>query len=49
VISTLLNNGCNDTELILELSFRERNPVDKDALKNLKKSVYYWKKHKSVN
>ena len=25
-----------DAELILELNFRERNPADKDALKNLK-------------
>ena len=32
VISTLLNNGCKDAELILELNFRE-NPADKDALK----------------
>ena len=49
VISTLLNNGCKDAELILELNFRERNPADKDALKNLKKSVNYWKKHKKIN
>ncbi len=49
VISTLINNGCVDTEFILELNFRERNPADKDALKNLKKSVKYWKKHKKIN
>tara|TARA_Y100000741_G_scaffold68852_1_gene49944 strand:- start:839 stop:1267 length:429 start_codon:yes stop_codon:yes gene_type:complete len=49
VIDTLTKNGCQNADLILELSFRERNPVDKDALKNIAKSVKFWKKNKKVN
>ncbi len=49
VINTLIQNGCKKADLILELSFRERNPIDKDALKNIKKSVEYWKKNKKIN
>jgi len=49
VINTLIDHGCKDADLILELSFRERNPIDKDALKNIKKSVKFWKKNKILN
>ena len=44
VIKTLRDNGCFETDLILELSFRERNPVDKNALEDIKKSIKFWKK-----
>tara|TARA_B100001123_G_C15343592_1_gene1036067 strand:+ start:5882 stop:6793 length:912 start_codon:yes stop_codon:yes gene_type:complete len=49
VIDTLQKNGCKETDLILELSFRERNPVDKNALNDIKKSINFWKKNKFVN
>ena len=49
VINTLIQNGCEKADLVLELSFRERNPIDKDALKNIKKSVEYWRKNKKIN
>ena len=49
VINTLIENGCKKADLVLELSFRERNPIDKNALKNVKKSVEYWRKNKKIN
>ena len=44
VINTLAKNGCLETDLILELSFRERNPIDTNALNDIKSSVKFWKK-----
>lgn len=49
VISALKNNGCKNVDLILELSFRERNPVDRNALKDIKQSVNFWKKNSFIN
>ena len=49
VINALKKNGCDETDLILELSFRERNPADKSALNDIKKSVNFWKKNNFVN
>ena len=44
VLDTLKSNGVNDSELILELSFREREPTDGNVLSNLRESVNYWRK-----
>jgi hypothetical protein len=41
-ISYLQSNFRNDVELFLELSFRERNPVDFQASEHTKQSVEYW-------
>ena len=49
VVNTLSRNGCYETDLILELSFRERNPTDKNALEDIKNSINFWKKNKYVN
>ncbi|MDB2515426.1 sugar phosphate isomerase/epimerase [Candidatus Pelagibacter bacterium] len=49
VIKALKDNGCEETDLILELSFRERNPIDDTALADIKESVHFWKKNNFVN
>ena len=49
VINTLIENGCHKAELVLELSFRERNPIDLNVLKEIKQSVNFWKKNKHIN
>tara|TARA_Y100000816_G_scaffold279895_1_gene252660 strand:- start:6402 stop:7313 length:912 start_codon:yes stop_codon:yes gene_type:complete len=49
VVNVLKDNGCFETDLILELSFRERNPVDKNALDDIKKSIRFWQKNKYIN
>ena len=43
VISTLENNGSKGAELILEISFREREPFDSNVIDVLIESVNYWK------
>ena len=43
VMPYLENNGFNETELSLELSFKERDPIDKNFMTEVKKSVDYWK------
>jgi len=43
VISTLKDNGCHAAEFLLELSFREREPVDSTVVEVLKESVAYWR------
>jgi D-erythrulose 1-phosphate 3-epimerase len=43
VLSTLKKHGCEQAELILELSFREREPSDSTVIEVLKKSVDYWR------
>lgn len=43
VISTLKDAGAKDAELILELSFREREPTDSTVIPVLKESVAYWR------
>lgn len=37
-------NALEDTIILLELSFREREPTDSQVLKQLKESAEYWKK-----
>ncbi len=44
VITILKEKGSMDTILLLELSFREREPNDSLVLQHLKESVDYWKK-----
>jgi len=43
VISTLKENSTNFIELLLELSFREREPSDSTVIEVLKESVNYWR------
>jgi hypothetical protein len=43
VLSTLEQNGCYEAELLLELSFREREPVDSTVVEVLRQSVAYWR------
>jgi hypothetical protein len=43
VVRTLREAGASDTELLLELSFREREPTDSTVVEALKESVAYWR------
>ena len=43
VIKTLEDSGCQETLLLLELSFREREPFDSRILEDVKTSVQYWR------
>jgi len=43
VVGTLREAGYGETELILELSFREREPTDGTVIEALKESVAYWR------
>lgn len=43
VVKTIIENGRNDADLILEFSFREREPFDSNVLNVLKESVEYWR------
>ena len=43
VLDTLRANGAGDTELIFELSFREREPADSTVVQVLRESVDYWR------
>ncbi len=43
VISTLGEQGVTDVELVLELSFREREPQDRSAPSALRESVDFWR------
>ncbi len=43
VLKALKENAARETHLVLELSFREREPADSLVLKHLKESVDYWK------
>ncbi len=43
VISTLAEHGGEGAELLLELSFREREPVDSTVVEALRESVAYWR------
>ena len=36
-------NNIDDTQLVLELSFRERQPIDNNVIKVLKESVDFWR------
>lgn len=43
VISTLKSQGVEKVDLLLELSFREREPVDSSVIEVLKESIEYWR------
>ena len=43
VVEALTKQGITDVELILELSFREREPEDSTVIEVLKESVDYWR------
>jgi D-erythrulose 1-phosphate 3-epimerase len=43
VLDTLVANGACDAELILELSFREREPADSTVVEVLRESVDFWR------
>jgi len=43
VIKTLLDNKNDEVDLILELSFREREPEDSSVIEVLKESVQFWR------
>tara|TARA_B110000008_G_C16931260_1_gene548757 strand:+ start:795 stop:1688 length:894 start_codon:yes stop_codon:yes gene_type:complete len=43
VMPFLKNNGFEETEISLELSFKERDPIDSNFMKQVKESVDYWK------
>jgi D-erythrulose 1-phosphate 3-epimerase len=45
VIEALENSGCDESLLLLELSFREREPFESRILGDLKESVQYWRKY----
>jgi sugar phosphate isomerase/epimerase len=43
VIDVLLENEVQEVDLLLELSFREREPIDSTVIDVLKQSVAYWR------
>ena len=43
-LSILFKKKDGDTELAFELSFKERDPIDKNLKKDVISSVKYWKK-----
>lgn len=43
VVDVLKEQGLEDADLILELSFRERQPTDSTVVEVLKESVAYWR------
>ena len=45
IINILKKNKINDTELAFELSFKERDPIDKKVKEDVIESVNYWKKY----
>ena len=45
IINILKKNKINDTELAFELSFKERDPIDKNVKEDVIESVNYWKKY----
>lgn len=45
VLSTMAHAGYGKTELLLEFSFREREPADSTVVEQLKESVAYWREH----
>lgn len=44
ILDILEKNTINDIELSFELSFKERDPIDKNLKKNIFETVKYWKK-----
>ena len=49
VLKILKENNIKGTELSLELSFKEREPIDKNLKKEVFESVNYWKKYLNKN
>jgi D-erythrulose 1-phosphate 3-epimerase len=45
VLNTLEASGASKTELLLELSFREREPADSTVVNVLQESVAFWRPH----
>ncbi|MBS3169513.1 TIM barrel protein [Candidatus Woesearchaeota archaeon] len=45
VVETLQQAGCTKALLLLELSFKEREPFDSRILDDLKESVRYWREY----
>lgn len=45
VVKLLNDAGVADVELVLELSFREREPADRSAPQALKESIEFWRPH----
>ena len=43
VVSVLMEKGVKNVDLLLELSFRERQPIDSSVVEVLKESVAYWR------
>ena len=44
ILEILKKNNNSDTELAFELSFKERDPIDKNLKKNILETVQYWKR-----
>ena len=49
VINILLKKNITDVDLILEINFKERNPIDKLVIDYLNESIQYWKKSIPIN
>ncbi len=48
IVAALTEFGPADSEVCLELSFREREPADRSVVQILRDSVEYWRPHLSV-
>lgn len=47
-LSALQDAGIGDIDLLLELSFREREPFESNMIRDIKTSVEYWRPHVSI-
>ena len=45
IIESLEKCGIEETTLYFEFSFREREPFDSNAIKDIKESVKYWRRY----
>jgi D-erythrulose 1-phosphate 3-epimerase len=45
LIDTIMKAGGKDTEICMELSFREREPTDSNVVEMIRESVAYWAPH----
>ena len=45
IINELKKCGIDETTLYFEFSFREREPFDSSAIKDIKESVKYWRRY----
>jgi hypothetical protein len=48
IISSIKKNKIEECTLYFEFSFREREPFDSNAIKDIKESVNYWREHIDV-